>query len=138
MQFFVAGVILFNFFAIVVEKEIDPYSADSGHQRFGQYWQFIDDACNWVFCFELVLNLYGSFWRPFLRSGWNYLDTIVVIVGVTSLARVPLGPLAQIKMIRSFRILRLFKRVESLNKIIVALTRSIPGVINAFLVMVGP
>lgn len=135
VQFFVAGVILFNFFAIVVEKEIDPYSADSGLQQYSHVWTTIDDICNVIFLIELILNLYGSWWRPFLRSGWNYLDTIVVVVGITSLARVPLGPLAQIKIIRAFRILRLFKRVDSLNQILIALVRSIPGVFNAFLVM---
>jgi len=88
-----------------------------------------------IFIFELAVNLYGSFWRKFISSPWNYLDTIVVVVGITSLAKVDLGSFSQIKILRAFRILRLFKRVESLNKILVALIRSIPGVFNAFLVM---
>ena len=33
------------------------------------------------------------------------------------------------------RVLRLFKRVESLNKILTALLNCIPGVVNAFIVM---
>ena len=134
LQLFVAAVIIGNFFAIVIEKEIDPYPPE--HQFYPDTWLTIDDVCNWIFLFELMLNLYGSFWRPFLRSAWNYLDTIVVVVGITSLLRIELGPLKQIKILRAFRVLRLFKRVESLNKILVALLRSIPGVMNAFLVMV--
>jgi len=46
-----------------------------------------------------------------------------------------LGSFKQIKILRAVRILRLFKRVESLNKILVALLRSIPGVMNALLVL---
>ena len=134
LQLIIAGVIIGNFFAIVIEKEIDPYPPE--HQFYPATWITIDDICNWIFVFELLLNLYGSFWRPFLRSAWNYLDTIVVVVGVTSLLRIDLGALGKIKILRAFRVLRLFKRVESLNKILVALLRSIPGVLNAFLVMV--
>ena len=45
------------------------------------------------------------------------------------------SPLANLKMLRAFRVFRLFKRIKSLNKIIVALGRALPGVTNAFLVM---
>lgn len=135
VQLAVAAVILFNFFAIVIEKEIDPYSTE--HQRYPLLWSTIDDVCNIIFLFELALNLYGHWWRPFLRSGWNYLDSLVVLVGITSLARIDLGVFAKIKIIRAFRILRLFKRVKSLNQIILAIVRSIPGVLNAFMVMVS-
>merc|ERR1719162_1096519 len=36
---------------------------------------------------------------------------------------------------RAFRVFRLFKRVNSLNKIITALAHAVPGVINAFLLL---
>jgi hypothetical protein len=135
-QLAVAAVIVFNFFAIVLENEIDPYTVASGHKRYQTtVWQTIDDFCNYVFLVELLVNLYGNFWRPFVVNPWNYLDTVVVIVGVVSLLRVPLGQFAKIKILRAFRILRLFKRVESLNKILVALLGSIPGVINALVVL---
>ena len=133
VQFFVAAVILINFFAIVIEKEIDPYESD--YQRFFSTWQAIDDVCNIIFLVELLVNMYGSWWRPFVSNPWNALDVVVVVVGVLSLARVPLGPAAKVKILRAFRVLRLFKRVKSLNKILVALLRSIPGVLNAFVVM---
>jgi len=134
IQYFVAAVILFNFFAIVIEKEIDPYTTRE-HQRYADTWMYIDDVCNIIFILELTANIYGSFWRSFVGNAWNYLDTVVVAIGITSLARVDLGSLSQLKLLRAFRIVRLFKRVKSLNKILVALLRSIPGVINAFLVM---
>ena len=38
-------------------------------------------------------------------------------------------------MLRAFRILRLFRRIESLNKIIVSLAKALPGLLNAGVVM---
>ena len=45
------------------------------------------------------------------------------------------GPLSLLRLMRAFRVFRLFKRVKSLNKIIVSLGKAIPGVMNAFLIM---
>jgi len=129
----VAFVIIFNFFSVILEKEIDPYPAE--HQRHRLVWLRIDDVCNMLFLVELLINLYGNYFWPFVNSGWNWLDLVIVVVGVISLARVDLGSLAQIKVLRAFRVLRLFKRVKSLNGILVGLVNAIPGVINAFLVM---
>ena len=134
VQIFIALVILVNFLCIILEKEVDPYPKEN--QLSHATWYGIDSVCNVIFLIELLVNLYGSFWRPFVANPWNYLDTLVVIVGVFSLCNVTLpSPLDQLKILRAFRILRLFKRIESLNKILVALVRSIPGVMNAFAVM---
>lgn len=40
-----------------------------------------------------------------------------------------------LRMMRAFRVFRLFKRVKSLNKIIVSLAKAVPGVVNAFFIM---
>ena len=45
------------------------------------------------------------------------------------------GIFGKLRMLRAFRILRLFRRVESLNKIIVSLGKAVPGLANAGLVM---
>jgi hypothetical protein len=132
-QAFVAAVIIFNFLAIIVEKEIDPYEAE--YQAHLPVWRGIDDACNIIFVIEILINIYANFWKPFVRNPWNYLDTLVVSIGLVSLARVPLGPARQIKVLRAFRVLRLFKRIKSLNQILTALLLAIPGVVNAFIVM---
>ena len=105
------------------------------NKHYMQTWKTIDNVCNWIFLVELMINLYGSFWRPFVTNPWNYLDTIVVIVGLFLIFEVDLGALANLKMLRAFRILRLFKRIKSLNKILIGIVRSIPGVMNAFVVM---
>ena len=82
VQFFVAAVILINFFAIVIEKEIDPYESD--YQRFFSTWQAIDDVCNIIFLVELLVNMYGSYFCAFWRSGWNVFDFVIVLISVLS------------------------------------------------------
>ena len=131
VTWFIAAVILANFFAIIVEKEFDPYTV----QRFPGVWVAIDDISNSIFLAELLVNYYGSGYRRFWSSGWNIFDFFVVFVGVLTLSRIPLGSFSQLKMLRTFRVFRLFKRIKSLNKIIVALLNAIPGVLNAFIIM---
>ena len=134
VQGFIAVIIAVNFLAIIVEKEIDPY--DVRYQRFTTTWDIIDYVSNIVFILELLLNLYGSYWKPFVTNPWNALDITVVAAGILTMTRVPLGPARQfIKVLRVFRILRIFKKVPALRQILVALLRSIPGVMNAFIVM---
>jgi hypothetical protein len=45
------------------------------------------------------------------------------------------GPLTLLRNLRAFRVFRLFKRIKSLNKILQALARAVPGVVNAFAVL---
>ena len=92
-------------------------------------------VCPMCAVLELVLNLWGSWFVPFWKSGWNVFDFFVVTVGVLSLLRMIDGPLSLLRMLRAFRVFRLFKRIKSLNKIIVSLARAVPGVAQAFVIM---
>lgn len=47
----------------------------------------------------------------------------------------PDSPLGLLRMMRAFRVFRLFKRVKSLNKIVVSLGKAMPGVMNAFFIL---
>ena len=131
VQVVVALLIIGNFLVNIIEKEVDPQGGVSP-----KLWRDFEDAFNVIFLAELLVNFYGNFFYPFWRSGWNIFDFIVVTVGVLSLSRAPLpGPLSLLRLLRAFRVFRLFKRLPSLNKIIVSLGRALPGVVNAFLVM---
>ena len=63
-------------------------------------------------------------------------DVVVVTLGMLGVCGALEGALTQLRNMRAFRVFRLFKRVKSLNKILVALGRAIPGVSNAFAVIV--
>ena len=135
---FVAFLILFNFAVNVYEKEIDPFPAEL--QLYGDVWENFDRFFNVIFLFELLLNAWscGGPYKKFWASGWNNFDFLVVAVGILLMSGVipSDSPLSNLKMMRAFRVFRLFKRIKSLNKVIMALLKAIPGVSNAFVIMV--
>merc|ERR1712070_910300 len=90
---------------------------------------------NVAFTIELCMNMYGFWLFKFWGDAWNVFDFVVVTVGVFGVFKVDLGPLSMLRMLRAFRVFRLFKRVKSLKKILISLTKAIPGVANAFLIM---
>jgi voltage-gated sodium channel len=95
----------------------------------------LNSMFNVIFLVELLFNLYGSWFLNFWRSSWNVFDFIIVVSGILTMANAVSGPLSELKILRTFRIFRLFKRIKALNKIVTALLKAIPGVFNAFLIM---
>lgn len=133
-QIVISILIVSNFIVACVQREIDPYTKE--HQRHRALWETVDDIFTSCFIVELAINMYGSWMIPFFSSGWNYLDLVVVILGIFSLTRTQsVSQFTFVRVIRTFRVVRLFKRLQSLNSIINALIKSIPGVASAFLIM---
>ncbi|KAH8066233.1 hypothetical protein JL722_650 [Aureococcus anophagefferens] len=84
---------------------------------------------------ELCWNMYAHWFWLFWGDGWNVFDFITVAVGWITEVGIELpGPLGMLRMVRALRVFRLFKRVKSLRKILEA-SRAVPGVANAFLIM---
>merc|ERR1719231_608967 len=80
--------------------------------------------------------MYATWFCKFWKSGWNIFDFSVVVIGWMFQLNIPLpGPMKLLRMMRAFRVFRLFKRVKSLNKIMTSLARAVPGVTNAFLIL---
>ena len=131
VQYSVAALIILNFLMNILEKEIDP----SGEVHKGT-WRALEHAFNACFLAELLVNMYANWLWPFWVSGWNQFDFVVVCVGCMSFFMELLGPLKLLRTLRAFRVFRLFKRIKSLNMIIRTIVSAIPGVANAFLVMV--
>jgi hypothetical protein len=156
IEVFVAFLIGANFLTNIVEKTIDPrygsrgltekWCYEEGNTEAGYCEKMIQQEQVWwgfalfyniAFTIELVVNMYGlqggyAFWK----SSWNVFDFVVVSIGVLGYMPITLpGPFALLRMMRAFRVFRLFKRVKSLNKILVSLARAVPGVMNAFLIM---
>ena len=132
VQIFVAGLIIANFLANILEKQFDPW---------GNVWTHVfspsEDFFNSIFAVELLWNLYANFFRDFICSGWNIFDSVVVTVGVLFLARVNLPQeLALLRCLRALRVFRLFKRIKSLAKILSSIASAVPGVMNAGAVVV--
>lgn len=131
IQLFVAFLIFLNFFVEIAEKQMRPSDDSDAHQNFKAFEVFFGVA----FSIELLLNMYGSFWTEFWRSAWNIFDFVIVGVSLVALGVENLPGISVLRLFRAFRVFRLFKRVPSLRQIIEGVIASIPGVANAFVVL---
>jgi len=140
VQISVAFLIFANFICQVVQRQVDPAYTHSDDQSNKTLWQAIDTIFNVLFLIELLVNVYGSWMWPFLSQGWNLFDCFVVSVGIIDLLslmfRFTYPPqLKTLRLFRAFRVFRLFGRIESLKKILDTVWKAIPGVINAFILL---
>ena len=65
---------------------------------------------------------------------WSQLDAFVVAMSILS-SLVPEQNTGIVRILRAFRIVRLFRRVPSLRKIITALSMALLPVINVFCIL---
>mmetsp|Transcript_21950 Transcript_21950/g.51343 ORF Transcript_21950/g.51343 Transcript_21950/m.51343 type:complete len:453 (+) Transcript_21950:117-1475(+) len=131
VQIGVACLIAGNFLMNAAQKQIDP-----NEDLHVDLWYGLELFFNIAFTIELGLNMYGFWFRAFWKSGWNIFDFLVVTIGLLTTFEVPLpGPLSMLRMMRAFRVFRLFKRVKSLNKIMVSLAKAVPGMRDAFIIL---
>jgi len=130
-QVTVAMLITANFLCNVVEKEIDPQGV-----IMPGTWRKLEITFNVMFLIELIINMYARWLKRFWCDSWNIFDVLVVTVGCISFGVELVGPLKLLRCLRAFRVFRLFKRVKALNRIIVMIVSALPGVANAFLVIV--
>lgn len=135
-QIFVAALIMLNFLANIIEKEIDPQDLHGRAISEPSVWRVLEHSFNAVFLIELLVNMYARWLRRFWCDGWNIFDFVVVCVGVVSFTRELDGPLKLLRTLRALRVLKLFKRIKSLNKILVMVASAIPGVASALAVLV--
>eukprot|EP01065_Artemidia_motanka_P041499 TRINITY_DN5396_c0_g1_i1.p1 TRINITY_DN5396_c0_g1~~TRINITY_DN5396_c0_g1_i1.p1 ORF type:complete len:2034 (+),score=947.39 TRINITY_DN5396_c0_g1_i1:82-6183(+) len=71
----------------------------------------------------------------YLRSGWNVLDLIILIVSVISYTPVDASEYSALKVFRALRALRplrLLKRSRGVANVATALVRSVPGLVTVF------
>ena len=127
----IAVLIVLNFVVNVAEKELDPQGT-----KLPGLWKPLEHAFNALFLVELLVNMCAHWCTPFFVSSWNLFDLVVVSIGCMGFFIDFDGPLKLLRTLRAFRVFRLFRRIESLNKILVMIASAIPGVLNAFLVIV--
>merc|ERR1719217_1734695 len=79
--------------------------------------------------------MYSRWLMEFWMSTWNVFDFVVVAAALLSLAFESLPGVSILRLMRAFRVFRLFKRLESLHKILTGISNAVPGVANAFAVV---
>lgn len=127
VEIFVALLIVGNFFVNAAEAQI-PGESKKVFKSFEIFFTV-------VFTVELIVNMTANWWMPFWASGWNIFDFVVVVVSLLSLMLESLPGIAMLRLLRAFRVVRLFKRAVSLRKILNAIYESVPGVSNAFSIL---
>jgi hypothetical protein len=88
-----------------------------------------------AFTVELTLNLYGNWWSKFGYDYWNWFDAVVVAISLVSLLFGGVEGIGALRLLRAFRVVRLFKRAASLRKILKAINQAIPGMRDAFAIL---
>ncbi|KAK3261056.1 hypothetical protein CYMTET_30022 [Cymbomonas tetramitiformis] len=127
VEIFVALLIVGNFFVNAAEAQIPGQSPD--------VFKIIEVFFTVVFTVELLVNMTANWWMPFWASGWNIFDFVVVVISLMSLMLESLPGVNMLRLLRAFRVVRLFKRAVSLRKILNAIYESVPGVSNAFSIL---
>jgi hypothetical protein len=100
-----------------------------------QIFEKMDLFFTYTFTVELAVNLAANLFWPFVTDGWAVFDFIVVAVSLVSLGVGDVPGMSTLRLMRAFRVMRLFGRLESLRQIITALTASLIPVSNALLIM---
>jgi len=126
-----AFLIFTNFITQIIDNQVWP---EEGEPLF-HVMQILDMIFTCLFTVELLINLYGHWWRPFFADGWSLFDLIVVTFSWISMFLDAIPGVSVLRVMRAFRVLRLFGRLQALRKITNALTASIVPVLNAFLIL---
>ena len=131
-QALMASMIVANFIVSMVELEIHPVGS------VAKIFTNLDIVFTIIFLLELLLNMAANWFWPFWRSSFNVFD--FCIVAVTTISLVPsidMKIISTLRLLRAFRVVRLFGRLGSARTIIVALSSAMIPVCNVLVVVVG-
>lgn len=130
-QIAVAVFIILNFLMSAIKAQRQPSTKTELYA-----FEILEIVFALIFAFELAVNMYGNWCRPFFVSGWNWFDLIIVLISLFTLGLGSGIPgINTLRLFRAFRVIRLFKRIPSLKRIVEGVIQSIPGVGNAFIVL---
>ena len=109
------------------------YKTDSSPE-FTSFVSGINNFFTAIFTIELGINLFANWLRKFAGNGWNWLDLFIVIMSLIDFGPSDI-PDWLVRLMRAFRVVRLFGRVEQLTKMISAITASLFPMMNAFVIL---
>jgi len=98
----------------------------------GKLWFYLDLSVTLYFLFEITIKI--SVDRlSFFRSGWNIFDFIIVVITLIPVSESDFLVIA--RLLRLFRVLRLFQSRPELRHIIDMLIGAIPSIIDIVILM---
>ncbi len=125
-----------NFVCTIVEAEFIPdlTNKDGSPTTLANLLDKFNLLFTVIFTIELAINALAHWFRPFITDMWSQLDAFVVALSILPFL-VPEQNTGIVRILRAFRVLRLFRRVPSLRKIITALTMALLPVVNVFCIL---
>jgi len=122
--------ILANFIASMVELQLRGTSP--------KLFKTLDVVFTLIFLCELLLNMACNWFWKFWGSAFNVFDFVVVVITTISLLPfVDLKVVSTLRLLRAFRIVRIFGRLASARRIITAIASSLAPVCNVIVVVTG-
>jgi len=137
-QMAIALLLCANFVTNALEAQMinSLYNEDGSPSDFKQILDKLDLFFTIIFLAELALNMYAHLLWEFVKDGWCIFDTIVVVASLVTLFSAGDSSGVMIfRMLRAFRVLRIFGRLGAIRSIINALSNSLIPVLNAFFIM---
>ena len=117
-----------SFVCTIVETD---YGSGSGSSAILALLNFIFTV---FFAFELGICAYAHWFFPFIVDPWSWLDIFVVTMSIVSLV-VADDHTGFVRIMRAFRVIRLFSHIPALRKILSALALAIVPVLNVFMIL---
>eukprot|EP00746_Dinoflagellata_sp_MGD_P158672 gnl/MRDRNA2_/MRDRNA2_86521_c1_seq7.p1 gnl/MRDRNA2_/MRDRNA2_86521_c1~~gnl/MRDRNA2_/MRDRNA2_86521_c1_seq7.p1 ORF type:complete len:410 (+),score=76.68 gnl/MRDRNA2_/MRDRNA2_86521_c1_seq7:88-1317(+) len=136
IQISVAVLIFLNFLVSIIRAQVpdgDAEAADDFNDNPLKVKAFLvlEFIFNGIFAVELVINIYGHWFKPFWESAWNVFDFLVVVTSLTSMFVKAIPGFSVLRLFRAFRVFRLFRRIPALKKITSGVVASLTGVSSA-------
>jgi hypothetical protein len=109
-------------------------------ETFTQFMDLMDKVFAIIFVIEMVMKLIamGLLFGPktYLKSKWNWIDGVVVLVSIIDLAGISesMKPLKTLRILRAFRPLRVISRNQNLKVVVTTIFESLPELATLFIV----
>ena len=125
-----------NFVSSIIEAQYGRKFVlqDGSSTRLGEMLDRLNLFFTAYFTVELLINAYANWLHAFIYNGWNHLDVFIVLMSLLDLDALSI-PDWFVKLVRAFRVIRLFGRISALKKMATAVTASIFPMMNAFVIL---
>ncbi|EKX41946.1 hypothetical protein GUITHDRAFT_112082 [Guillardia theta CCMP2712] len=130
-QGLLGAMLVVNFLFNAVDAELRSPPGTTERAMF----DWVDDCFTMIYTCELIVNMFIHWFYPFFSSGWNIFDFIVILSSITTSVLLRFDTksnfnISVLRLLRVFKIVRVFNKLRSLQKIVLAISISFVSVLN--------
>ncbi|WP_059103625.1 ion transporter [Shouchella shacheensis] len=105
---------------------------DHIYEEYALLFLYADRVLLWLFTIEIALRLIAAGPKSFVRGGWNWFDSIIVLAGHLFTGG---HFITVLRILRVLRVLRAISVIPSLRRLVDALVMTIPSLANILVLM---